>query len=78
MTKFSWNDTVTAKPNASPKLRPGEIASIVGISKEGERRGGYLKKFPKGVVYTIEFNDGSDVQAEEDDLILLIKEDRKI
>jgi hypothetical protein len=38
---------------------------VVGISDEAERKGDYLKKFPEGVVYTIEFEDGSSIEIQE-------------
>jgi hypothetical protein len=70
MTKFDYNDTVIARPEAPQELRPGETASIVAISEHEKRKGKFLERFPEGTVYTIEFNDGSSVEAKEADLIL--------
>jgi hypothetical protein len=69
MTTYTWNDSVTAKPGSDPRLRPGELASVVGIIEEKSRKGEFLEEFPHGTVYTIEFNDGSSVEAAEDDLL---------
>jgi len=75
MPKYTWNDIVTAKAGAPKEARPGDRAWIVGMSPQEERKGEYLRNFPYGVVYTIEFEDGSDAQVKEDDLILLSKND---
>lgn len=69
MTKYSYNDIVTAKPNASVALRPGERAWVVGVSEQKDRKGEYLTKFPTGTVYLIEFEDGSSVSVVESDLM---------
>ena len=68
--KFSWNDIVTAKPNAAKELRPGEQAWIVGMSEEKHRSGEFSVRFPAGWVYTIEFEDGTSANASETDLVL--------
>jgi hypothetical protein len=39
------------------------------MNKQESRKGTYLKRFPEGVVYTIEFEDGSSVDAKESDPI---------
>lgn len=65
MPKYTWNDLVRVASNAPDKWRPGAFASVVGISEESERSGSYLDEFPHGVVYTIEFADGSSVELEE-------------
>lgn len=74
--KYTWNDIVTAKPSASEELRPGQRAWIVGLSSQDERSGWFLEKFPVGMVYTIEFEDGSSTSAAESDLILLSREEK--
>ena len=63
---FTYNDTVRVKSSAPVELRPGELASVVSVDPEESRRGDYLKEFPFGVVYTVEFEDGSSVQVHED------------
>jgi len=66
MAPFTYNDTVRVKQAAPAQWRPGELASVVGISLEAERSGEFLKTFPHGILYTIEFEDGSSVQLHED------------
>jgi hypothetical protein len=62
---FTWDDTVKVLLSAPPQMRPGHLGSVVGISQVEDRRGDYLAKFPDGVVYTIEFEDGSSVHVPE-------------
>jgi len=64
-TKFTWNDIVTAKAGAPPETRPGERAWVVGILTEAARYGSLLEQFPTGIVYDIEFEDGSSVSVHE-------------
>jgi hypothetical protein len=67
--KFTYDNIVCARSGADISLRPGERAWVVAV--EEERRGAYYEKFPPGVVYTIEFNDGSSIEVHEDDLELV-------
>jgi hypothetical protein len=69
MTKFTYNDIVEVLDSAPAALRPGSRAWIVGVSEE--RRGTYFDQFPPGVVYTIEFEDGSSIDVHESSLALL-------
>jgi hypothetical protein len=62
---FTYNDTVRVKHSASANLRAGDLAWVVGIHTEAGRAGEFLKEFPHGVVYTIEFEDGSSVEIHE-------------
>lgn len=55
---FAWNDSVFVAEDAPTPLRPGAIASVVGISRQYERFGTYLDRFPTGNIYTVEFDDG--------------------
>ncbi len=66
MPKFTYNDIVKASDDARSELRPGEIAWVVGVFDT--HPGKYFDKFPKGVVYTIEFEDGTSVEAHESEL----------
>jgi len=66
---FTWNNIVITRDDAPPQVRPGSRAWIVGMSEASERSGDYLREFPSGRVYTIEFEDGSDAQALESWLI---------
>ncbi|MDP3669273.1 MAG: hypothetical protein Q8R69_06250 [Telluria sp.] len=65
MPKFSYNDIVRVRLEAPPELRR-DRGWIVGIFED--RPGPYFDKFPKGVVYTIEFEDGTSDEVHEDDL----------
>jgi hypothetical protein len=65
MHRFTYNDTVRVKPDAPSHLRPGELASVVAVNREEDRRGEFLRQYPKGFVYTVEFDDGAAVQAHE-------------
>ncbi len=67
--KFTYNDIVRVRPDADSKARPGARAWIVGVF-EKRPEGGYFDKFPEGVVYTIEFEDGSSIEVHEDCLRL--------
>lgn len=62
---FIWGDPVEVSDEAADHLRPGELAEVVGFSAERDRSGEYLAEFPDGYVYTIEFGDGSSVEAPE-------------
>lgn len=67
---FTWNDIVKTIDEAPPPLRPGSRAWIVGVSAPHERSGSFLAEHPVGYVYTIEFEDGSSVDAPEAQLRL--------
>jgi hypothetical protein len=53
VSAFTWDDTVRVKLTA------------LSNSAENERSGAYLARFPRGTIYTIEFEDGSAVEIEE-------------
>lgn len=67
---FTWNDIVETLEEAPSPLRPGSRAWIVGMSAPHERSGSFLVEHPVGYVYTIEFEDGSSVNAPEAQLRL--------
>lgn len=73
--KFTWGDIVRISDNAPAIMRPGSPAEIVGISEQHQRHGSYLRQFPSGVVYTVEFEDGNDAGVHESYLIRLISDD---
>lgn len=63
---FNYNDVVRVRKNANPELRPGAKAWIIGVFET--RPGKYFDKFPEGIVYSIEFEDGSSIEIHEEDL----------
>lgn len=66
MTEFTYNDIVLARKEAPRELRPGNRARIVGVFENRLRS--YFDRFPDGVVYTIEFEDGTSSDVQESDL----------
>jgi len=68
MAKFTYDDIVKVISAAPAGIRPGAKAWVVGVFET--RPGEYFDKFPEGVVYTIEFEDGSSVEAHESNLVL--------
>jgi hypothetical protein len=75
MPRFTWGDSVRIAEGAPANVRPGSPAEVVGFSEQHKRRGSYLQEFPTGVVYTVEFEDGSDAEVHEDHLVPLASND---
>jgi hypothetical protein len=71
MAKFTWGDAVRIAEEAQANVRPGNSAEVVGISEQCERHGSYPQTFPSGVVYTVEFEDGTEAEVHEDHLVPL-------
>jgi len=65
MPKFTYNDVVRVTQDAVGGPRR-DRAWIVGIFED--RPGPYFDKFPEGVVYTIEFEDGTSGEVHENSL----------
>ena len=65
--KFNYDDIVYVRPEANIGSRAGKRAWIVGIF-EKRPEGGYFDQFPTGVVYTLEFEDGSSIEVHEGNL----------
>lgn len=63
MTKFTYDDIVNVISSAPAELRPGARAWIVGVFED--RPGKYFESFPPGIVYSIEFEDGSSLEVHE-------------
>lgn len=63
MKKFDYADVVRIVPTAPTDLRPGVRAWIVGVFED--RPGTYFDRFPPGVVYTIEYEDGASTEVHE-------------
>lgn len=67
MAKFACNDIVTVRAGVGHGL-PNGRACVVGVF-EDRPSGVYFDKFPLGVVYTVEFEDGSSGEIHEDNLV---------
>ena len=61
--KYTWNDYVIIKKNAPEKFHPGKSGVVCGVSKIKfeEIANKYQSKIGDWI-YTIEFEDGSDIQ----------------
>lgn len=66
MPTFDYGDVVQVRLDASNDLRPGSKAWVVGVFET--RPGPYFDKFPEGVVFTIEYEDGSSLEIHESNL----------
>lgn len=64
--KYTYDDVVKVRTGAAAELHPGATAWVVSIFET--RPGPYLDRFPEGIVYTVEFEDGSSVEEHEQDL----------
>ncbi|WP_339834724.1 hypothetical protein [uncultured Parvibaculum sp.] len=65
MTSFTFGDIVRVKNEASQELRPDAKAWIVMVHAGPTRWGAYFETFPPGVVYSIEYEDGSSTEVHE-------------
>lgn len=63
MAKFDYNDVVRAIASADQRYRPGDRAWIVGVFENDPSP--WLRRFPPGVVYSIEYEDGSSLEIHE-------------
>lgn len=68
--KYSYDDVVRIRSTTNAVTRFGERAWIVGIFTT-RPVGDYFGNFPPGIVYSVEFEDGSSTEVHEDDLDLL-------
>ena len=67
--KFVWNATIKVSKSASSRFHPGEIASVCGMEKiQFEDVAQQYSTKVGNWVYTIEFNDGSDITIPEEQL----------
>jgi hypothetical protein len=64
--QFDYGDIVVVKESCVPRCRPGERAWVVDVAADRNRF--RLPQFPPGVVYTVEFEDGSAIDIHEDDI----------
>ena len=58
MRMFTYGDSVLVKANAPAEMRPGQKASVIGITTEHERSGSHFDQFPAGTIYLVEFEGG--------------------
>jgi hypothetical protein len=65
MSKFTCDDTVWIKKDAPSQLRRGQKASVIMVFPPQDRIGSYFDRFPPGVVYSIEFEDGESIDVHE-------------
>lgn len=65
---FTYGETVLVKTDAAPELRPGHLASVVGITTERERSGCHFDQFLSGTIYLVEFDDGKAIDVHENQL----------
>jgi hypothetical protein len=63
MTKFTYDDIVSAKENMRSELRPGDKAWVVGVVDN--LNGKEFRILPKDIYYVIEFEDGNSEQCVE-------------
>lgn len=68
MSKYTYDDKVKIMKNAPPELRPGSIAWIIAVFEENQRPGSAFDRFPPGVVYTVEFENGEAIDIHESEL----------
>ena len=71
MTKFDYDNIVTAIKGSDPKLRPGEKGWVCGIYEIKTCSDEFKNKYCDGNVYLIEFEDGDAVKVHESQLILI-------
>lgn len=62
---FTHAGTVLVKSGAPAEMRPGQMASVIGITIDGERVGSHFGRFPAGTVYLVEFEDGDALDIHE-------------
>ncbi|WP_129780723.1 hypothetical protein [Peristeroidobacter soli] len=66
MARFSYDDIVKIKVDAKTATKRHDRAWVVGIMED--RRRFPLNQFPTGIVYSIEFEDGTALDVHENDL----------
>lgn len=62
---FTYDDTVKVKAHAPLDMRPGETASVIGITHEENKRGRHFDQIPAGTVYLVEFEEGDAIDIHE-------------
>lgn len=65
-SKFNWGDSVIIRKNSPARFHPGEFASVCGFYKvQSKETAKELECKIGDWVYTVEFEDGSDIQVPE-------------
>lgn len=64
MLMFDYDDRVRVANSADAPLRPGSYGWVIGVFLE-RPSGCYFERFPEGVIYSIEFEDGHAVDVHE-------------
>ncbi|MFC4701493.1 hypothetical protein ACFO4O_15110 [Glaciecola siphonariae] len=67
MAKFNINDTVLVKESVETNAYVGQKGSIINVF-ETRPSGKYFEKFPAGVIYMIEFENGDALDVHESEL----------
>jgi hypothetical protein len=67
VAKFTYSDDVRVKAEAPAPLRAGAVGSVIAVF-ETRPGGSHFAEFPRGVVYSIEYADGSATDVHEDHL----------
>ena len=68
MSKFTFRDSARIENSAPDGLRPGTVVAVVGVIEQHQRFGSHADSFPEGVIYTVEFEDGTSLDVHEDHL----------
>lgn len=70
MPKLDYGDRANVADSAGIDLRPGALVWVVGVFSD-RPSGSYFEKFPAGVVYSVEYEDGTSTEIHEDQLVRL-------
>jgi hypothetical protein len=68
MSKFSYDDIVKIKIDAKMATKRRDRAWVIAVMEDRQRFP--LSQLPPGIVYSIEFEDGTALDVHEDDLEL--------
>jgi hypothetical protein len=62
---LNYGDIVRVKIAAPAGMRPGQKASVIGITGKDERSGPHFDQFTAGTIYLLEFEDGEAFDIHE-------------
>ena len=67
--RFTWGDSVRVSPRAPAEWRPGTCGSVVGFMGQRGAEAGQpdagQPEAERGVMYTVEYGDGSSAEVPE-------------